>query len=276
MPILDPAPPTDALRGLHLFHYGPSTCSQRVRIALAEKELDYADHVVDLAARAQLRPEFLAINPRGLVPALVDNGTRVIESVDIIGYLDQRYPLPPLVGPDAADSNTLRSAADGAQDPLRTLTHEFAFRARGEPRRDDLEAYVRAAPDPEAGAFFFSFADNGPDWATRVDQASRAMVDALDRLERAIDGRPWLEGASFGLADIAWAPTVHRLVTIGWPWERWPLVEQWYGRVAARPSFASAVLAFEPSGPRAALAGYVARRAAEGTGVAQRLSELGR
>ncbi|RZJ39514.1 MAG: glutathione S-transferase family protein, partial [Brevundimonas sp.] len=57
------------MSGLHLFHSGPSSCSQRVRLALAEKELAWVSHLVDLGVGEQLRPGYLAINPYGLVPA---------------------------------------------------------------------------------------------------------------------------------------------------------------------------------------------------------------
>lgn len=262
------------MRGIHLFHYGPSSCSQRVRMALIEKGLTYESHVVDLGTRAQFHSDFLAINPRGLVPALVEDGNRVVESIDIIVYLDEHHPQPPLLGTGHSRSQSLLDRADRAQDALRSLTHEFMFRARGAMPQVDLDAYVLASPNSDSRAFLQSFAACDNEWLTRTDQALVAMSSALDVIEAELSDRFWLEGDLFGLADIAWVTTAHRLEAMGWPWTRWPAVAAWYYRAAERPSFKAAVLSFETAATRAALAGYVRRRAAEGTDVAQRLMEL--
>lgn len=75
------------------FYYHPlSPLARRVWIALLEKQLDFEPVVVNLSAGEQLKPEFLAISPFHHVPAIVDNGVRVIESLAILDYLESKYP----------------------------------------------------------------------------------------------------------------------------------------------------------------------------------------
>ena len=65
---------------LELYHANHSTCSQKVRLCMAEKGLKYKSHLIDLGAKEQLDPEYLKINPNGVVPSLVHDGLIVIDS----------------------------------------------------------------------------------------------------------------------------------------------------------------------------------------------------
>ena len=84
-------------QGLHLLHFVGSTCSKKVRIALAIKGLNWTSHHVDLVKRQNYSDWFMGINPRGLVPVLVHDGQVHIESNDILDYLEQLHPTPPLM-----------------------------------------------------------------------------------------------------------------------------------------------------------------------------------
>jgi glutathione S-transferase len=80
------------------FYYHPlSPIARRVWLMLLEKQIPHQPVVVDLAARQQLEPEFLAISPFHHVPAIVDEDVRVIESIAIMDYLELRYPSPALI-----------------------------------------------------------------------------------------------------------------------------------------------------------------------------------
>lgn len=80
-----------------------SNCSQKVRLCLGEKRLQWISRPVDLVNNQHLTPEFMAINPNALVPVLVHNGVVITESSDIIDYLDQHFPNPPLRPSDPAE-----------------------------------------------------------------------------------------------------------------------------------------------------------------------------
>src|SRR5882762_2141329 len=77
-----------------LYNAPQSTCSQRVRFVLNAKELRFEEKKLDLLAGDQLKPEYLALNPNGVVPTLDHDGTIVIDSSVIIEYLDEIAPAP--------------------------------------------------------------------------------------------------------------------------------------------------------------------------------------
>src|SRR5471032_1298593 len=77
---------------LTLYNTPQSTCSQRVRFVLNAKGLAFEEKKLDLLAGDQLKPEYLAINPNGVVPTLDHDGNVVIDSAVIIEYLDEVVP----------------------------------------------------------------------------------------------------------------------------------------------------------------------------------------
>jgi glutathione S-transferase len=77
---------------LELYHAHHSTCSQKVRLCMAEKGLTFKGHLINLATKEQLDPEYLKINPNGVVPSLVHEGLVVIDSSVICEYLDEVFP----------------------------------------------------------------------------------------------------------------------------------------------------------------------------------------
>ena len=83
--------------GLELYTYFRSSAAYRVRIALNLKRLSYRSRFVHLAKGEQRQPEYRDINPQGLVPALVDRGSALAQSLAIIEYLNDTYPEPPLL-----------------------------------------------------------------------------------------------------------------------------------------------------------------------------------
>ncbi len=77
---------------LELYNAGVSTCSQRVRFVLAQKGLAYTDKRIHLEKGEHLTPEYLEINPNGLLPALVHDGRAIVDSSVINEYLEEVFP----------------------------------------------------------------------------------------------------------------------------------------------------------------------------------------
>lgn len=94
-----------------LYGYWRSSAAYRVRIALGLKGLPYDQAMVDLRIGEQSSPEFLAMNPQGLVPFLVDGDNGLAQSLAIIEYLDEQYPDPPLIPGNALERARIRALA---------------------------------------------------------------------------------------------------------------------------------------------------------------------
>ena len=77
---------------LELYNFPPSTCSLKVRICLAEKNLDWLDHRMESRNGDHLKPEYLKLNPNGVVPSVIHDGNVIIDSSVIMEYLDEVFP----------------------------------------------------------------------------------------------------------------------------------------------------------------------------------------
>ena len=93
---------------IQLYTHPMSPCSQKVRIVLAEKNISWEKVDVDLPGKANLTPEYLILNPTGVVPTLVENGHSIIESSIISEYLEDRFPEPRMRPTDPYEVTQMR------------------------------------------------------------------------------------------------------------------------------------------------------------------------
>src|SRR6187455_874817 len=93
---------------LVLYEFGNSVCCQKVRLVLCEKGLVWESRQINLFRSEQYDPEYLKLNPKGLVPTLVHDGRPVIESTLICEYLDKIFPEPLLMPADAYERARIR------------------------------------------------------------------------------------------------------------------------------------------------------------------------
>ena len=117
------------------YYVSGSPFSWRVWLALEHKQLSYELKLMSLQDGDLKQPEYLAINPRGKVPALVDNGFVVWESSVIVEYLEERYPAHPIFPRDPIDRAFVRRIAAEADHYLypvvRRLLEQTLFRSDG-------------------------------------------------------------------------------------------------------------------------------------------------
>lgn len=243
---------------IELHHFPFSTCSQKVRLVLAEKGLDFVSHEVDILSGAQHDPAYVKLNPNRVVPTLLHEGRVLLESTLINQYLDEAFPEPPLLPADALGRHQARIWTKRLDDKVHGATAVVTF-AVG-PRNlvlqqpaDVREANIAGIPDPVERAARRSVIEHGVE-APEFTEALRKMIVLLDQMEAALRGRPdgWLTGPSYGLADAAVLPYVLRLDHLGMTAlvaaPARPAVAHWYARSCARPSFATAVAAWIPDG----------------------------
>ena len=235
------------MRDLVLYNAPQSTCSQRVRFTLHEKGLAFAELKLDLFSGDQLRPEYLKINPNGVVPSLVHNGRVIIDSAVIIEYLDEVFSEPPaLVPKDAAARAGMRSLIryiDEVPTPaVRVPSYNLAFLPHF---RDmsDADFVALAESKPLRKEFLLSMGRNGFS-AQEMDKALERLRQAIVRMSETLiaSGGPWLMGADLTLADIAMMPVLVRMadLDLGNLWKRLPEIDQWLAAIRARPAFSMA------------------------------------
>jgi glutathione S-transferase len=164
-----------AWRGVHVLHYMGSSCSQKLRIFLNLKNIKWESHLVDLFTNENYSEWFLGINPRGLVPVLVHDGTVHIESNDIIAYLEERFREPRLIPADTANEMAaLLKHEDDLHLDLRTLSFRFVFAPAGG------AWYAGLLQQPQ----FTKEIEMQPAAKERLDATRRAHADAGKSMEQ--------------------------------------------------------------------------------------------
>lgn len=235
---------------LQLYHNDMSVCAAKVRVALAEKGLDWAGVHMNLRAGDALRPDYLALNPNGVVPTLVHDGGVVIESTVICEYLDDAFPDPGLRPATALERARMRLWTKRLDDELHaaigTLSMCIAFREQHLSKTPaELEAYLRAVPSAEARERRRIGIERGMDAPTFVP-ALDSWSRALQAIEDVLEGSAWLAGDTFSLADTGYMPYIVRLEHLGLDslWRARRRVAAWRERLFARPSYRTAIEAW--------------------------------
>jgi len=241
-------------KGVHVLHYSGSSCSQKLRIFLNLKGIDWTSHLVDLHSNENFKPWFLGINPRGLVPVLVHDGAVHIESNDIVQYLEKAFPSPKLVpaGHENEVAALLRHEDDLHLD-LRTLSFRFVFNPPGPPKPPAaLESYaangagtVQGAKDreKEIQIEFWQRATKEGFTDERARASAQKFRAEFDALEQRLANAPYLMGEALSVLDIAWFIYAHRLSLAGYPLPRLhPRVHAWKEKLGARPEFVKEIV----------------------------------
>jgi glutathione S-transferase len=165
---------------LSFYYASGSPYAWRVWLALEYKQLPYEHKVMSFSAGDLKKPEFLAINPRHKVPAIVDDGFPLYESQAILEYLDERYPAPPGLFPGDLRQRAL----------VRRIVQE-------------ADQYLIVAFDPLMDQLFFTAQDR---WDMDViDKARTKLVDELRHWED-LAMRDFLGGREPSAADFAAYP----------------------------------------------------------------------
>ncbi len=195
---------------------------RRVRIFLAEKGLDIPKTEVSIIDGENLKPDYLAVNPRGLLPVLeLDDGTRLDETVAICRYIEETHPEPCLMGRNALEKATTESwqrhmEFDGLMSAGEAFRNSFpAFSTRGLPGVTDQ---VGAIPE-------------------LAERGKISLKRFYDRLEQRLGESEYIAGPQFSIADITALCVVDfaQMMDLGLP-EGNAHSQRWYRAVSARPS----------------------------------------
>jgi glutathione S-transferase len=202
---------------MELFYGRVSGNSARSVFGLLELGAPFIPRLVDTRRGENLTVDYLAVNPMGKIPALVDGDFRLWESNAINWYAAEKYPA----------SGLLPASIQGRAAVQRWL---FFQAAHVSPACVPLFR----ATNPRVQEFWQTLGD------PRAAEAGRAELGRwLPVLESALAGRQWLEG-SFSLADVAYAPHLWLIVEGGFDLAQFPVVRAWLERTLARPAWRKA------------------------------------
>lgn len=229
---------------MELYHNNMSVCAQKVRLVLREKQLTPTEHHLNLRAGDATRPEYLQLNPNGVVPTLVDQGAPIIESTVICEYLEDAFPEFAL-----RPSNSLQRARmrlwtllpdAGLHRACGVSTFAIAFRHQmlAQPQ-EEIERQLAEKPSAEVRENLRQTIALGIR-APQFIGAIKVYVQVIDKISRQLEQTAWLAGDEYSLADVAMLPYVVRLeqLAMEWLWNgsRAP-ISRWLERGKARPNF---------------------------------------
>lgn len=224
---------------IKLYHNNMSSCAQKVRFALAAKGIDWVGEELDLRRGDQLQPDYLRINPKGLVPALVHDGNVVVESNIILDYLNEVFPEPPLLPEAPLDRASVRwwmkRLDDGLHLDLAALSFGIAFRHQLLKICESTEAvdkHIDAVPDPYLREVERQVVHDGMD-SPRFAMAVVQFNKLIQEIDNELSSHDWIGTDSLSLADIAYAPYVTRLdhLKLDGLWDSRPRFSDWYQRL---------------------------------------------
>ena len=193
----------------------PKSSGSKVQWALEELGVPYELVTLDEAKREQKTPEYLAINPNGKVPGLVDDGLSYFESLAILLHLGEKYgverALWPWSGQERADALCF---AVWAQAEVNFYMMQYIYHG--------LDSPVSYKPEQRSQAT--------AEW-------NKYNFDAqLDMLEKRLEGREWVLGSAFSIADIAAGDVLGTGRRLGADFGARPRLKAWLDRCAARPA----------------------------------------
>jgi len=233
---------------LELYNFAQSTCSLKVRLAMHEKGIAWVDRVLVSKNQDHLSDWYLKLNPNGVVPTLIHNGTPVIESSVIVQYLDEIYPPVSLTPPTPlarAEMRAFLAFVDAVPTPaVRFPSFQYGGLIRKFLAMTDAEFAESVALRPLKGEFYKRMGRTGFP-REDIDKALADIVKTAGRMDLLLEknGGPFLMGEQLTLADVAVAPLIDRMEDLGFAylWEsRYPRVATWLADLQARPAYAQA------------------------------------
>ncbi len=181
----------------------------RTRIVLKEKNLPFDRILLDLPNKEQKQDWYLALNPYGKVPVLVEEGAWVYESALCNEYLEEKYPTPTLAPTDAGMKAQMRLWVEWCNS-------QFVPPVIG-------LIYENRKPAAERSQ-------------EKIEQCKAKLNDLLPRLEKQLQTDDYLMGG-YSMADIAFTPFLTLCERVGVDFHGFPKVTQWAQRLKTRESY---------------------------------------
>lgn len=230
------------MSNLKLYHSIESTCAHKVRLVLAEKQLQWEEQLINLRKGEQFHPDYIALNPKAVVPTLIHGDVVLRESTVINEYLDDVFK-PELRPEDPVQRAKMRLWVKTLDDEIHpavgivsyatVLRHQMASikSARA------IKEHFSKIPDPARRLRQMAVHDKGVE-ADAYIQAIYRLNNFVGEMELELQHSDWLSSDHFSLADAAALPYVMRIdaLQLSIMWDTCPHVADWYKRCLTRES----------------------------------------
>lgn len=249
MAIIEPTNKSvQALQGLHLYHGAISNCSMRVRMTLEEKGLEWTSHHLDLKKKENISDDYFGINPKGLVPTLVDDGVVHVESNEIIDYLDTKYPEPSLrTSSDEAEMLEWLTLATSIHVPaVKPYVYATMIQKKVKKTAEEEKKYQELQTNEELKAFHSKHAGGNAFDSEDVAKAKEKLEECFRKLDNTLEGRSWIMGERFTLADISWIPLHFVLIGCGYPFAKYKNITRWAESFSDKKCYQEGILKWCP------------------------------
>jgi len=225
-----------------LYNAPQSTCSQRVRFVLNAKGLVFEEVKLNLLEGDQLKPDYLKLNPNGVVPTLDHDGAIVTDSTVITEYLDEVSPGASFTPENPVQCAHMRALMhfidEMAAAAVRVPTFNLAFLPSFQ--KMSREAFTAMAESkPLRREFMMAMGQSGF-LKAEMDAALARLRRTYERMDREIkkSGGPWLLGKTITLADVAVMPALVRMNDLNLAdWRDLPPIVTWFANIRAHPAF---------------------------------------
>lgn len=213
-------------------------------MCLYEKGIQFESRLLNLQKFEQHRPEYLALNPNGVVPTLVHDDRVIIESSIIIEYLDDAFPTLPLRPSDAYWKSQVKLWLKFSDDVVYNAVYAATWMALSSKAMsgftdEERRKIIARIPQSERRKRWESVSSGGFS-EDELRSGVEKMILCLGRCEQSLASADFLVNGDFSLADIAMIPFIDRIAKLrpeilgsG----KYPNVMSWHDRMKSRPAF---------------------------------------
>ena len=235
--------------GINILHFQGSSCSQKLRIFLNEKKIDWKSYHIDLVKGDNFTKWFLGINPRGVVPVLVDDGEVYIESNDIIQHLDKKFQSN-FLWPENLNEKIKEFLEEENEIhfDLRNLTMKFVAPTFLMKKKDkdiknfeSASNFVEGLEDKEKNMqleYHKNFIENNGVTEESVLNSINVFKKKLTKIDKKLSENKFIISEHITIVDIAWFVYLRRLETVGFSFKKnYPNLYKWFEELKKNKNF---------------------------------------
>jgi glutathione S-transferase len=239
-------------KGFNLLHFAGSACSQKLRIFLNIKEIDWISHHINLTKNEQFDNWYLGINPKGLVPTLVHDGDVHIESNEIMQYIESVNNNVILFPNDHVDEITESlEYEDSLHIDLRILTFRFIVPHKLGKKdlklldeKENFKGTIQGDLDRNKQKEIDFWKQHYKNGITddQVIRSANNFIVALDKLEKKLSESKYILNDNLSILDVAWFISINRIIITGFPVKyNYPNIKAWFQMLSSDKRFSREV-----------------------------------